>query len=85
MNDVPLNPRTTPLGVLLIAGLPTFQALEVVPDLETPAVIEQALRAERRCQARSAVLAALQRRLAAMKGVARERAAKAGRKRGRVS
>lgn len=60
-----LNPRTTPLGVLLIAGLPTVSALEVVRDLETPDVIEQALRAESRCQSRSAVLAALKARLAA--------------------
>lgn len=59
------NPRTTPLGVLLIAGLPTDKALDVVRDLETPAVVEQAIRAEKRCQARSAVIEALQRRLAA--------------------
>lgn len=79
------NPRTAPLGVILVAGLPTAQAIEAVGAIDTPSVIEQAIRAEERCMARSAVLAALRARLAAMKGVARERAAKAGRKRGRVS
>jgi hypothetical protein len=60
----PLNPRTTPLGVLLIAGLPTATAVALVGDLDTPAVLEQAIRAESRCLSRSAVLDALQARLA---------------------
>ena len=59
------NPRTAPLGVLLVAGLPTAQAIEAVGGLDTPAVIEMAIRAEGRCMARSAVLAALKARLAA--------------------
>ena len=63
MNDVPLNPRTAPLGVLLVAGLPTAQAIEAVGALDTPSVIEQAIRAEMRCQARSAVIDALKARL----------------------
>lgn len=61
----PLNPRTAPLGVLLVAGLPTAQAIEAVGALDTPSVIEQAIAAERRCLARSAVVDALQARLAA--------------------
>ena len=59
------NPRTAPLGVILVAGLPTAQAIEAVGALDTPSVIEQAIRAEERCMARSAVLAALRARLAA--------------------
>ena len=59
------NPRTAPLGVILVAGLPTAQALEAVGALDTPSVIEQAIRAEERCMARSAVLVALRLRLAA--------------------
>jgi len=59
------NPRTAPLGVILVAGLPTAQAIEAVGGLDTPAIIEQAIRAEERCMARSAVLAALEARLAA--------------------
>jgi hypothetical protein len=58
------NPRTAPLGVILVAGLPTSQAIEAVGGLDTPAVIEMAIRAEGRCMARSAVLAALRARLA---------------------
>ena len=58
-----INPRTAPLGVLLVAGLPTAQAIRVVRDLDTPSVIEQAIAAERRCLARSAVIDALQARL----------------------
>jgi hypothetical protein len=58
------NPRTAPLGVILVAGLPTAQAIEAVGALDTPAVIEQAIRAEGRCMARSAVLEALKARLA---------------------
>ena len=59
------NPRKAPLGVILVAGLPTAQAIEAVGGLDTPAIIEQAIRAEERCMARSAVLAALRARLAA--------------------
>lgn len=72
----PLNPRTAPLGVLLVAGLPTAQAIRVVRDLDTPSVIEQAIAAERRCLARSAVIDALQARLSV-----RLQAAKAQRRR----
>lgn len=57
------NPRTAPLGVILVAGLPTAQAIEAVSAIDTPAVIEMAIRAEGRCMARSAVLAALKARL----------------------
>lgn len=59
-----INPRTAPLGVILVAGLPTEQAIVCVGQLDTPAVIEMAIRAEGRCMARSAVLAALKARLA---------------------
>lgn len=64
MSRADLNPRTTPLGVLLVAGLPTAQAVEVAGHLDTPAIIERAIRAEGRCLARSAVLDALRVRLA---------------------
>jgi hypothetical protein len=57
------NPRTAPLGVILVAGLPTAQAIEAVGGLDTPAIIEQAIRAEERCMARSAVIDALKARL----------------------
>lgn len=58
------NPRKAPLGVILVAGLPTAQAIEAVGGLDTPAIIEQAIRAEERCMARSAVIDALKARLA---------------------
>jgi len=57
------NPRTAPLGVILVAGLPTAQAIEAVGGLDTPSVIEQAIAAERRCLSRSAVIDALKARL----------------------
>ena len=76
----PLNPRTTPLGVLLIAGLPTAQAIEAVGALDTPSVIEQAIRAEERCMARSAVLAALKARLAVRRRAETDREEAQGRR-----
>lgn len=76
------NPRTAPLGVILVSGLPTAQAIRVVGDLDTPSVIEQALSAERRCLARSAVIDALKARLA-VRRMAEKNNAEAQRRRGR--
>ena len=73
------NPRTAPLGVILVAGLPTAQAIEAVGGLDTPAVIEMAIRAEGRCMARSAVIDALKARLAARRQEERTRAEARGR------
>ena len=59
----PLNPLTTPLGVLMVQGLGTEGAVAAARDLESPATIEQAIATEKSCLARSAVLAALRNRL----------------------
>jgi len=76
------NPIGEPLGVLLVASQATAAALAAVPALDTAALLERAIIVERRCQARSGVLAALERRLAEIGDEARKGARK---RRGRTS
>lgn len=67
MNACKPNPRTAPLGVLLVAGLPEDQAAIAASHLTTPAVIREAFIAEVAGRMRPAVLMALAERLSTLK------------------
>lgn len=63
MKAVKPNPRTSPIGVILVANLPEAQAVKAAMELSTAAIVRRAIHAEFRDRARGAVLVALGRRL----------------------
>jgi hypothetical protein len=67
MKALKLNPRTTPLGVLLVNYLPEAQAAIAASHLATPAVIREAFLAEVAGRMRHAVLMAMAERLSMIK------------------